>query len=235
MTTLSVECFFKGMRADHDLPTVVNYPFRRARCVQDDMFYIYQKDFSYFTGPNSFYPGKIIKGKSPNIKKRPNKQSQISEGAGSKEEDKRREAVMWEFVGEYGKGVRQENVRSKTKELTGTLLYALFMHSVITASSEDCHAKQKMLMSYCRVELCGCKLFTTIRMSLLWDFAILAGYSLSRRSIRSRWRQFITKESAISLAERRCLWSELTQLHSNSSFGIHCRGFKHHSNVWGEQ
>ena len=83
-------------------------------------------------------------------------------------------------------------------------------------------------MSYCRVELCGCKLFTTIRMSLLWDFAILAGYSLSRRSIRSRWRQFITKESAISLAERRCLWSELTQLHSNPSFGIHCRGFKHH-------
>ena len=85
-----------------------------------------------------------------------------------------------------------------------------------------------MLMSYCRVELCGCKLFTTIRMSLLWDFAILASYSLSRRSIRSRWRQFITKESAISLAERRCLWSELTQLHSNPSFGIHCQGFKRH-------
>ena len=69
--------------------------------------------------------------------------------------------------GSEGHCVRQENVRSKTKELTGTLLYALSMHSVITASSEDCHAKQKMLMSYCRVELCGCKLFTTIRMSLL--------------------------------------------------------------------
>ena len=47
---------------------------------------------------------------------------------------------MREFVGEYGKGVRQENVRSKTKELTGTLPYALSMcSSVITASSEDCH------------------------------------------------------------------------------------------------
>jgi len=34
---------------------------------------------------------------------------------------------MREFVGEYGKGVRQENVRSKTKELTGTLPYALSM------------------------------------------------------------------------------------------------------------
>ena len=39
----------------------------------------------------------------------------------AKSKDKRREAVMREFVGEYGKGVRQENVRSKTKELTGTL------------------------------------------------------------------------------------------------------------------
>ena len=89
--------------------------------------------------PNSFYPEKIIKGEPPNIKRRPSKQSQISEGTGSKEEDKRREAVMREFVGEYGKGVRQENVRSKTKELTCTLPYAFSMRpSVITASSEDC-------------------------------------------------------------------------------------------------
>ena len=52
---------------------------------------------------------------------RPNKQSAITEGTGSKEEDIGRETVMREFAGEYGRGVRQENVRSKTKELTGTL------------------------------------------------------------------------------------------------------------------
>ena len=34
---------------------------------------------------------------------------------------------MREFAGEYGGGVRQENVRSKTKELTGTLPCALSM------------------------------------------------------------------------------------------------------------
>ena len=46
---------------------------------------------------------------------------------------------MREFVGEYGKGVRQENFRSKTKELTCTLPYAFSMRpSVIRASSEDC-------------------------------------------------------------------------------------------------
>ena len=46
---------------------------------------------------------------------------------------------MREFVGECEKGVRQENVRSKTKELTCTLPYAFSMRpSVIAASSEDC-------------------------------------------------------------------------------------------------
>ena len=45
---------------------------------------------------------------------------------------------MREFVREYGKGVRQENVCSKTKELTGTLPHALSMRPIlITASSED--------------------------------------------------------------------------------------------------
>ena len=138
MTTLGVECYFKGMRADHDMPTVANYAYRRARCVEDDMLRIYQKDFSYFTGPNSYYPEKIIKGEPPNIKTRPNKLSAITEGTGSKEEDTRRETVMREFAKEYGRGVRQENVRSKTKELTGTLSYALSMcPTTITASLEE--------------------------------------------------------------------------------------------------
>ena len=78
------------------------------------------------------------KKKKKKKKKRPNKQSAIPDGTGSKEEDRRREAVMREFVREYGKGVRQENVRSKTKELTGTLPYPLSMRPIlITASSED--------------------------------------------------------------------------------------------------
>ena len=80
------------------MPTVTNYAYRRARCVQDGMLRIYQGEFSYFTGPNSFYPEKIIKGEPPNIRKRPNKQSAITDGTGSKEEDRRREAIMREFV-----------------------------------------------------------------------------------------------------------------------------------------
>ena len=57
MTTLGVECYFKGMRADHDMPTVANYAYRRASFVEDDMLRIYQKDLSYFTtgGPDVEY------------------------------------------------------------------------------------------------------------------------------------------------------------------------------------
>ena len=97
------------------MPTVANYAYRRARCVEDDMMRIYQADFSYFTGPNSFYPEKIIKGEPPNIKTRPKKQPVMIEGTGSKQEDTRREAVMLEFAGEYGRGVRKEMSPQKRK------------------------------------------------------------------------------------------------------------------------
>ncbi|CAH3162732.1 unnamed protein product [Porites lobata] len=111
MTTLGVECYSKGMRADHDMSTISHI---------------------------SLGPIHIIKGEPPNIKTRPNKLSAITEGTGSKEEDTRRETVMREFAKEYGRGVRQENVRSKTKELTGTLPYALSMcPTTITASLEE--------------------------------------------------------------------------------------------------
>jgi len=48
------------------------------------MMRIYQAEFSYFTGPKSFYPVKIIKGEPPNIKTRPKKQPVMIEGTGPK-------------------------------------------------------------------------------------------------------------------------------------------------------
>ena len=77
MATLGVECYFKGMRAYHDMPTVANYAYRRARCVKDDMLRIYQKDLWYFTGPNSFYVEEIIKGE-PQTSRRDQTSSQQS-------------------------------------------------------------------------------------------------------------------------------------------------------------
>ncbi|XP_048578084.1 uncharacterized protein LOC5520826 [Nematostella vectensis] len=78
-------------------------------------------------GPNSFYPEKIISGDPPSLMQRPSKKTQTKEGTGDETEDRRRAETMREFTREYGRGVRQANVRAKTKELTGTLPYSLSM------------------------------------------------------------------------------------------------------------
>jgi hypothetical protein len=44
---------------------------------------------------------------------------------------------MREFVSEYGRGVRQENVRSKKKKITGTLPYSLSMKPAAVTASEE--------------------------------------------------------------------------------------------------
>ena len=93
--------------------------------------------FFVFHGTKFFLSRKIIKSDPPNMDTRATKQSVVSKGSGNKDEDKLRENVMREFVSEYGRGVRQENVHSKTKEITGTLPYALSMRPAsITASNE---------------------------------------------------------------------------------------------------
>ena len=74
MTTLGVECYFKGMRADHDMPTVANYAYRRARCVEDDMLRIHQKDFSY----QSLGPIHFIRRELSKVKPRTSRRDQTS-------------------------------------------------------------------------------------------------------------------------------------------------------------
>ena len=116
---------------------------------------------------------------------------------------------MREFVGEYGKGVRQENVRSKTKELTCTLPYAFSMRpSVITASSEDCQD----VTTACQIKDANVVLQgRTVRVQTVYHnkdiVAVrfrLSGWLFSYKTFNWR-RQFFTKESTISVAERRCL------------------------------
>ncbi|KXJ14079.1 hypothetical protein AC249_AIPGENE20291 [Exaiptasia diaphana] len=60
------------MRADHDMPTVAQYGYRRSRCVEDNASHS-TKHFSYFTGPNSHYPEKVICREPPNLELRKEK------------------------------------------------------------------------------------------------------------------------------------------------------------------
>ncbi|CAB3981252.1 Hypothetical predicted protein [Paramuricea clavata] len=68
---------------------------------------------------------------------RATKQSVASKRSGEKDNDKRRKEVMREFVREYGRGVRQKNVRSKKKKTTGTLPYCLDMRPAAVTASEE--------------------------------------------------------------------------------------------------
>ena len=79
-------------------------------------------------------PIPFIKAEPPNIRIWPNKQSVVSEGTKSKEEDKRQDIVCWNLLESM-----EKNVHSKTKELAGTLAYAFSRHpAAITASSDEC-------------------------------------------------------------------------------------------------
>ena len=70
MTTLGVECYFKGMRADHDLPTVAHYAYRRARCVEYDML-----PFLIF-----YWAQFILSGENYQKESKVNPQTAITEG-----------------------------------------------------------------------------------------------------------------------------------------------------------
>ena len=149
------------------------------------------------------YPEKIIKGEPPNIKKRPNKQSAITDGTGGKEEDRRREAVMREFVREYGKGVRQENVHSKTKELTGTPPHALSMlpsqlHLKIAKTLQR-PAKLWMPTLRCRVELCGCRPYTILKED------VVAVRHDRRREISPFWLTVLLEDVQVEVNDRKFL------------------------------
>ena len=111
------------------MPTVLQYGYKRARGVQDNMMRIYQKHFSYFTCPNSFYPERIINSDPPDFGLRQTKQMATHEG--NQELTKEDVEELKEFAREYGRGVRQDNVRSMTKELTGTLPYALSLRPTV--------------------------------------------------------------------------------------------------------
>ena len=65
---------------------------------------------------------------------------------GNREQRRREAEILTEFA-EYGRGVRHENIQSKTKELTGTLPYAISLRPAVIAvvnSEEDVVAERQV-------------------------------------------------------------------------------------------
>ena len=62
MTTLGVECYFKGMRADHDMPTLANYAYRSERAAWKTICCAFIRGISHISlGPIHFIRRKLSK------------------------------------------------------------------------------------------------------------------------------------------------------------------------------
>ena len=117
MVTLMVENFFSLMRKEDSMPTQLEYGIRRKSCVKELHKRMYRGQVSYFTGPKSYYPDKVIDACPPT-----NIEEVQQELAKLCLEDKKQ---LREFTTSYGQSVRQHTVREKRKENTGCLPYAV--------------------------------------------------------------------------------------------------------------
>ena len=84
-----------------------------------------------------------------------------------------------EFAVEYGRGVREENVRSKTKELTGTLPYALGLcPTTITSLEESEHVTTACQVVDANVSLRS----TAVRVQIIYQKRRHIGATVEERS-----------------------------------------------------
>ncbi len=130
-TSLAEECFFSDMRALYQTPDLVQYAVRRPQCILDTLVKLYQYWFSYFTRPKLYYPGKPLQGKmEPKYLDAWKDPEEASVVADTEEVRKMRYVAK-----EFGRGVRQQKVRDRTKHLPGTLPLAL---SLIPREVQPC-------------------------------------------------------------------------------------------------
>ena len=136
-TTLDVEHFFFSMRTP-SRPTsdMSDYAIRRQMCILESVEKTYQSSFVFYTGPQSHYKKRTVKLKEPEWLRGRENQREHSTAAASvqnendeanKERQKEEVRGMQSFAKEFGRGVRQQRVRGKTKERAGTLPLALSM------------------------------------------------------------------------------------------------------------
>ena len=106
MTTLGVECYFKGMRLAY------SGSLRLQKSALRGIRYAAHLSVGF---PIFYWAQFILTGENYQNKSKVNPQTSRCDQTSSQQSRRhlRRETVMREFAGEYGRDVRQENVRSK--------------------------------------------------------------------------------------------------------------------------
>lgn len=134
-TTLDTEHFFAGMRTpSRPTPDMYDYATRRPCCIIESVEKTYQSSFVFYTGPQSHYIQRRIHAKEPTwVRERSQKTVYTATPENDANEHQDKETLRSEakelrlFAKEFGRGVRQQRARGKTKENAGTLPLALSM------------------------------------------------------------------------------------------------------------
>ena len=117
MVTLMVEKFFSLLRKEDSMPNQLEYGIRRTSCVRELVKRMYRGQVSYFTGPKSYYPDKVIDAcPLTNIEEVQQEFAKLCL------EDKKQ---LREFTASYGQSIKKHTVHDKSKENTGCLQYAV--------------------------------------------------------------------------------------------------------------
>ena len=140
-TTLFVEHFFAGMRTpSRPTPDMLDYATRRPSCLIESVQKIYNSSFSMYTGRQSHYTERKINKMEPEwLYDRARKRQENFREEDSTENDVLRVEAreLRVFATEFGRGVRQQRVRDKTKERAGTSPLALSMMRRVVSPGTD--------------------------------------------------------------------------------------------------
>ncbi len=122
-TTLGEEHFFSRMRELNPAPDRLEYGRRRQPCIKDDLRRSYQNAFSYFTGPRAHYPSRALKGDPTNFLQQSLPEDE--QPPRIRADLKKQSTEMRTLAKEFGRGVRQQKCRDRTKEIPGMLPVAI--------------------------------------------------------------------------------------------------------------
>ena len=126
-TPLDLEQFFSGIRTPaRPTPDMNDYASRRPSCILESKERLYQSSLTFYTGPQSHHTHRKLGLKAPEwLRKSHGKSNEDVDEETSAEEKERQKKALQGFAKEFGRGIRQQRTRGKTKERPGTLPPAL--------------------------------------------------------------------------------------------------------------
>ncbi|CAH3156118.1 unnamed protein product, partial [Porites lobata] len=111
-------------------PALNEYTSQRPSCLLESIERLYQSSFIFYTGPQSHYTQRKLGPKAPEWLESRTARLHLKEDMDEEtraEGKERQRTALQSFAKDFGRGVRQQRTRGKTKERAGALPLALSM------------------------------------------------------------------------------------------------------------